>query len=621
MYHKRSISFFLYGAFENCVIDRCTGNNNLNLYTKALNSCNIYNIGDLSIYTGDGGFVKNSNIIKNAPDRYNYYAKSLNNTNVFSNYFGDTNILISLLHNEETPSIYKSDFPCYLGTSRHDIARKGVLDVNNNANGLFNSFGEYDFSNMLTRPAAEAHGIVWKVVVNGYDAQDQFEELPPLGVGKHKFEVYFNRPMNKKKAPMIAMGVRQPYTQIPIAEEGSWNAAGDIYTAYLTITGRQNIDGLNRIYVAQAEDDEYFEIPIEDTRFNVNVQAAGSLSTGFFGEAGLGRVNLSWEDLDLNFEDIMGYNMYRINPDKKEYTIYDEYGNPVWDPETGGYQTEWRNDTILINPTLIEAGTTTFTDYDVVPGKTYQYFYKVMTTAMKENDPSKIVAVTPLTSTKGDANGTGNVDVADVLTTVNYASGLQPKPFIFEAADMNIDQEIDIVDVVGIVNVIVGTPQQAMLQSLAEATLTVEDGILYIESPVDFAGVQFDIQTNREKPITVLEALNGFETTGAWQNENTYRFLAYNLNGKTLQAGKHALLRIGDAAVIEARMSDPMGSNIKVDFGSTTGIQAVDTDRNAKKNARPGVYNLMGVKVGNSAADLDRLPAGVYIVNGWKVMK
>lgn len=589
--------------------------------TGKCNRCNIFGCLDAALADYDF-FASNSNVVNNE----DYFSPSnmtdpqkISDSNIFSNTIRD--YVYSTAYYTDKANIYKSERPNYLGTSRLDLASKYVLDIYNDANGQFISFGEYDFSNMLTRPVAEAHGIVWKVVVNGYDAQDQFEELPPLGVGKHKFEVYFNRPMNKAKVPTIAMGVRPPYTQQAIAEDGSWNEAGDVYTAYFNVTGKQNIDGLNRIYVADAEDDEFFEIPVEKYRFNVNIQSAGSLSTGFFGEAGLGRVHLAWEDLDLNFEDIMGYNLYRINPDKKEYAVLDGYGNPIWDCEKGGYLTEWRNDTILLNPMLIEAGTTEYTDYDVVPGKTYRYYYKVMTTDMKENDPSKLVAVTPLTATKGDANGSGQVDVADVLSTVNYASGMNPKPFIVEAADMNTDKDIDIVDVVGIVNVIVGNPEQATAQSLAEATLTVEDGILCIDSPIDFAGVQFDFVTTPDSPVETLEALNGFETAGAWQRENLYRFLAYNLNGKTLPAGKHALLRIGQATVADARMSDPAGTNINVVFGSQSGIEVTDMDRHKVKNALPGIYNISGVKVGERAADLDRLPAGIYVVNGWKVIK
>ena len=520
------------------------------------------------------------------------------NSNVFNNWCHSPqfSFLYSVVFAPVQPQKYTPEQPSYLGSGRQDIVRSHVVDINWPGSG---SFGELDLSNMLTRPVAEAHGIVWKVVVDGYDAQDEFDLLPTLGVARHKFEVYFNRPMNKAVAPTVAMGVRPPYTQTSIGEDGAWNEAGDIYTAYLTISGRENIDGLNRIYVAGAEDDEFFEIPVENSRFNVNVQAAGSLSTGFAGEAGLGRVNLEWEDMDVNFEDILGYNMYRINPAAE--------GAPA--------------DTVMLNQRLIDAGTTTMTDYDVTPGNTYRYYYKVMTTAMRETDPSRTIAVTPLTATRGDANGSGDVDVADVLATVSFASGYRPKPFIFEAADMNADSDIDIVDVVGIINVIMGTPDPSMLQSTAVATLTVEDGVLWIDSPVEFAGVQFDLTTDPANRISVLEALAGFETTGSWHADDTYRFMAYNLAGRTIGAGRHALLRIGDARVADARMSSPQGENIEVNFGNTSGIDVNDLDGQRVEGARRGVYNIMGVKVGESEADLDRLPAGIYIVNGWKVIK
>ena len=148
---------------------------------------------------------------------------------------------------------------------------------------MFNSWGRstyayVDLSNMPLRPYAEPHGVVWKVVVNGKDAQDEYEDLAPLGVGKHKFEVYFNRPMNIAVAPKISFGVRDPLTQNAVAEEGEgsgWNEEGTIYTSYKTITGKTKSDGVNRIYVRGAEDDEFFEIPYEKTRFNVMINAAG----------------------------------------------------------------------------------------------------------------------------------------------------------------------------------------------------------------------------------------------------------------------------------------------------------------------------------------------------------
>lgn len=453
---------------------------------------------------------------------------------------------------KKTPTFFSPEKPNYLGSGRQDIVQPTVLDIKNSAS---ESFGEYDLSNMLTRPSTEAHGIVWKVVVNGYDAQDEYEMLPPLGVGRHKFEVYFNRPMNTEKAPMIAMGVREPYTQTAIGEDGSWNETGDIYTAYLTISGRDSYDGVNTIYVADAEDDEFFPIPLENSRFRVDVQSAGSMSAGFTAEPGLGKVTLTWENPEENVDDLLGYNLYR-------YTVDSE--NTV-------------SDTLRINTSLLD--TEEYTDFDVTPGTTYCYYYKVMTTALTENSPSKTVATTPLTSIKGDANGTMDVDVADIVTEVSYMLGQNPQPFIYEAADVNSDEEIDVLDIVGTVNIITGTAQpETSVASVAG--YYVDNGTLYVKSPVDLAGVQIRLtDTDGTTTISPLESLQGFETMGVDGNDNDYTFLAFSLSGKTLKAGTHAIATLGDGTLSALVLSDAYGRNIPTVPEETMGIEEITADR------------------------------------------
>ena len=214
------------------------------------------------------------------------------------------------------------------------------------------------------------------------------------------------------------------------------------------------------------------------------------------------------------------------------------------------------------------------------------------------------------------------MDVADVITTVNYAAGMEPKPFIFEAADMNTDQLIDILDVIGIIQKILHpTAAPAMTMNEATAVYTVEDGVLYVESPVALAGVQAQINntqfSNPNSQFEVAEDLDGFEHTSAWLTDNDYLFLAYNLNGKTLSAGKHALLYIGDADLSTLRLSDMLGRNVEVVAGNTTAID----NMGSKVLLQGGVYNLKGQKVSGKAGDLHKLPKGVYIVNGEKVVK
>ena len=558
----------LYGIrgaiLNNCTIKNCKTNpgyllGNLDLnYSNIIDSSGYYSISSSAdpIDLVSSNFINNilnSNNKSISPDQQINADKSKNSNSFNNRIYGKTisETIVSIFYNSYSPKFYTNESPNYLGTSRVDIAEAQVVDINH---PIYPSgFGELDLSNMLTRPSAEAHGVVWKVVVNGYDAQDEYELLPPLGVGKHKFEVYFNRPMNKAKAPMIAMGVRPPYTQTAISEEGAWNDEGTIYTAYLTLDGQEAIDGVNRIYVAEAEDDEFFEIPYENYRFNVNVQSAGAMSEGFMAEAGLGKVNLTWENPEENFDDMLGYNLYR-------YSIKDEAVT----------------DTIRINKTLLEPEETDYTDFDVVPGETYCYYYKVLRTSMTENSPSKTVAATPLTAAKGDANGSMSVDVADVVTEVAYMTNQNPQPFIFEAADVNADLAVNVLDVVGTVNII-RNPKGASAMSInSTATYTIEDGILYVDSDVALGGVQFRIEAGEDAAISALEALSAFELVKDYDVENGWLVMAYSMTGKTVAIGKQALLRIGDAKVTEAIFSDSKGQNVMAICGDTSGVGSVE---------------------------------------------
>lgn len=520
--------------------------------------CNIY---DVTTDTGlNGHGILTSNIIRNKDTSptpnilVKLDGKQIKNSNVFSQYSSFLNTYTSLALYSRNPEIYTPEPPNYLGSSDQKIVRNHVLDINYPG---FASSGEYDLSNMLTRPVHEAHGIVWKVVVNGYDAQDEYDMLPPLGVGRHKFEVWFNRRMNHDKAPMIAMGVRLPYTQTAIAEDGSWRTEtidGDqlsVYTAYLTIRGKDNFDGVNTIYVADAEDDEFFPIPIEDVRFRVNVQSAGSMSTGFAAVEGVGRVELTWENPEANFDDMLGYNMYRYET-----------------TEDGA-----ASDTIRINETLLTREE--LTDFDVIPGHNYCYYFKVMRTDMTENSPSKTVVGRPKTASLGDANGSSAVDVMDIVTEVNYMIGADPKPFIFEAADVNADGEVDILDVVGTVNIIIPTaaPARAAAAEQLTATYYVENGILHIDSPADLGGIQLTL--TGAGALAPQAALAGMETTSGAMADGSTCFLAYSISGRSVAAGENAILAIGDADIAGILLCDTAGRQILAVRSEHSGIGAV----------------------------------------------
>ena len=515
------------------------------------------------------------------------------------------------------PEIDHANSPSYLGTSREDLVRPHLYELGN-IPGV--TWGTIDLSNMRKEPVRETHGIVWKVLVNGKDAQDEYEDLAPLGVGKHKFEVYFNRPMNKSVAPLISFGVRDPWTQNAVNEEGAWNEEGTIYTAYKTITGKTNSDGVNRIYVRGAEDNEFFPCPYEKTRFNINVQAAGSMATGFAAEASVGRVNLTWDNSRNDFEDAMGFNVYRFGEPYKKILPSGWRDDGKWYSQS---DTIMVRDTLCINQKILDITSEAYTDYDVVPGKIYYYYYKVLSTDLREYDVSNVVAATPLTAMMGDANGSGEVDVADVVTTVNYAIGMTPDPFIFDAADMNEDKNIDVLDVIGIVQKVLYPNGVSAVLAAADlqATYTMEDGILYVESPVAMAGVQVQVTLDgkvQKEEVRTAEDLKGFEQASSWLTDEDYLLLAYSMNGKTLEPGKHALLYVGDSDITQLRLSDAYGRQIKAIAGQgTTNV----TTMGSRIKRQEGIYDLQGRKLSTFNSQFSTLKKGVYIINGQKVVK
>ena len=296
--------------------------------------------------------------------------------------------------------------------------------------------------------------------------------------------------------------------------------------------------------MADAQDDEFFKIQVENARFNMILQAAGSLSTGLMAEAGLGKVTLTWETDEKDFEDLLGYNIYR------------------WTDDTIKSGDTYRFDTLCINSTLIDSQDTAYIDYDVVPGKAYYYVIRQMTTSLENYDLSNPVTATPLTAIKGDANGSMAVDVADVITEVNYITHQNPQPFIFEAADVNNDNAINIFDVVGTINIILHPQAQSQSLQSGQATYYIENGILYVETDEVLGGVQFTFSVDSPHVFTPLESLQGFEMVSEWTTSEQYMFMAYSMSGKTLGVGKHALLQIGDADLTSIALSDTQGHNV-----------------------------------------------------------
>jgi hypothetical protein len=168
------------------------------------------------------------------------------------------------------------------------------------------------------------------------------------------------------------------------------------------------------------------------------------------------------------------------------------------------------------------------------------------------------------------------VDVADVVTQVAWLTNQNPQPFIFEAADVNADGVVNILDVVATINIIMNPSSAGIMSVDNTATYYIENGILYVETPVALGGVQFSFVADKDAEIKPLEALDGFEKVTNWINDYELVFMAYSMSGKTIPVGRHALLEIGDAELSSIVLSDTQGHNVLPIDGTTTNLGVVE---------------------------------------------
>jgi hypothetical protein len=402
----------------------------------------------------------------------------------------------------------------YWGTIDPVKIRKKYFDFSNDA-----SLPVLQFAPISIAPSDSCPGHVWKVLLDGRDAQDQFGE--PAGVGKHRFDIYFNRAMDKSRNPKVSFGVRQPYNQQDVDEDGEWSADGKIFTVYKTFkitTG----DGINRIRVSDARESDGwdFAIPVEDQRFSFVLSAASSASLDFQATPGLGKVAMEWNNASL--DDLLGFNMYRM-----EHATDTTLTTPL-----------------LVNSTLITD--TVFTDFTVTPNRKYYYFYKVVRTNFSESDSSRVVTATPFTASKGDANGDLSVNVLDITTIVAYLLNQNPQPFIFEAGDMNSDGAINILDIIGVVREISGTKSgfsDADCQVTEKALLRIEDGKVFLDSKEKVTALQFELEADSVKDFQLIAKAAGFEF--AWNRAgNKVYGVIFSLSGALIEGSNKPLFEV-----------------------------------------------------------------------------
>jgi subtilisin family serine protease len=431
--------------------------------------------------------------------------------------------------------------PLYYGSTNEETIRIGVRDYFNEHPNQTSPLAPANLELRKDIPSSTAHGIVWKIEVNGKDAQDEYHLTEAVGVGSHELKVYFNRSMNTSVNPQVFYGVINPFTQTLITEEGTWSTNGKVYTVNHEI-GIGAADGINRIRVQGAQDLDNFKIPVENYRFNMLIQSAGSASVGWFATAGLGKIALEWTAPNTDaIDDALGYNMYRYvaNADGT-------FTDPIK-----------LNESLIMEDTDESTTGVYYTDYNVVEGQTYYYKYNILRTSFETTDYSSVVSTAPLTSTLGDSNGDFSVNVMDLVQNVDYILGNNPSPFIFVAGDVNNDQNINVLDIVGTVDIILNptagrtvtnTPNSIDYYSntpVGDAVFNWEGNDLFVTSNYNIGGIQ--LAFNQGFEYTLSDNLPGIERLNYTQDDTAVLML-YSFNNTIIANTKTKILTRANAS-------------------------------------------------------------------------
>lgn len=231
---------------------------------------------------------------------------------------------------------------------------------------------------------------------------------------------------------------------------------------------------------------------------------------------------------------------------------------------------------------------------------------------------------------KGDANGDGEFDLVDVVAMINNILGKPSSRFIPEAADMNDNGEVEIFDVMKVVNLVLNnkTTARSMARSAKDTeekaiVTATSDGILLgINDPARFTAFQFDVEVADGIELTDarLTANTGNHTLRFVKNgQNSYRVVGISMNNSTFSANGNDLVELlfsegGRVQINNIFFVTP--EEYKVHFANSdvvvSGINSIEDEQEAEE-----IYDLSGRKVD---AERKSLTKGIYIIGNKKIV-
>lgn len=246
------------------------------------------------------------------------------------------------------------------------------------------------------------------------------------------------------------------------------------------------------------------------------------------------------------------------------------------------------------------------------------------------------IDITVVDAIPGDVNGDDKINGLDIVKIVGYIMGSPTQPFIEAAADLTEDGVINGLDLVKEVSLVMA--QSSEVSSGAKATgrqrlsmasqLTLENkekGVvtLGVDDNRAFILSQMFVETSGD--VTIKDITTDANHIVAYRrvSENRYTMVCYSMTNEAFANNSniidihytgHGGINVANALFIDSGENEVSLGNAYM--SNTTAIKGVDIS-----DMQPtDIYTVSGKLVKKGATSLVGLPAGIYLVNGQKII-
>lgn len=235
---------------------------------------------------------------------------------------------------------------------------------------------------------------------------------------------------------------------------------------------------------------------------------------------------------------------------------------------------------------------------------------------------SQMAFLNYLTSMLGDANDDGSVNVADIVELVNDILGKTSDVYVWDAADMNEDGVVNIADVILLVKEILASEVRFQAPRAARGAIQQID-------LSKFTAMQLNLYVPAGVSIKDIQLAGSNKATHALMYQQhdagNYSVVVYSMNNKTFTPVNGNLIEVeydgeGELTTSDVMLVYPTGRYLIANHlpeSTVTGMTRIDGNGSAPND----VFDLQGIKVVSKGELLKRLPKGVYLMNGKKVIK